>query len=249
MTQKDNYRTTKPLEARIALHRRFADPEKDTFLAAWRMYPFQRGMRVLEVGCGTGAFWKHVAGEDVVGELDLVLTDTSEAMLEKTRALLGDRPEIRAAEASDLPFDDGSFDAVVSNFVLPFVADRDAAAREMARVLRPEGFAGVSMPARAHMRDMFDAGGLAFDMPFHAEDAPAVLEPHFGTVDAQQLVDTMEITEAEPAVAWLGSLPSAEPAHLEHLRTAVEAAIRERGHFPVRRATGLYVGRRPTRST
>jgi ubiquinone/menaquinone biosynthesis C-methylase UbiE len=47
--------------------------------------------------------------------------------------------EFRQADAGSLPFDDGAFDAVVSNFLVPHVADLPAVVAELARVVRPGG--------------------------------------------------------------------------------------------------------------
>ncbi|MEM6441045.1 MAG: class I SAM-dependent methyltransferase [Pseudomonadota bacterium] len=50
----------------------------------------------------------------------------------------------RVADAEDLPFDDGSFDAVLSTFGVMFTADQEAAAAELIRVCRPGGRIGLA---------------------------------------------------------------------------------------------------------
>jgi ubiquinone/menaquinone biosynthesis C-methylase UbiE len=96
--------------------------------------------RVLEIGAGTGYFTLNLLRAGVIGEA--VATDISPGML---RALEGSARELRehvetaACEASELPFDDHSFDLVFGHAVLHHLPDLDAAFREFRRVLRPGG--------------------------------------------------------------------------------------------------------------
>jgi ubiquinone/menaquinone biosynthesis C-methylase UbiE len=90
--------------------------------------------RVLEIGAGTGLNLEHY-GPAVT---ELVLTEPEEAMARKLRAKL-DRGEVISAGAGDLPFEDASFDTVVSTLVLCTVPDQQGALAEIRRVLKPEG--------------------------------------------------------------------------------------------------------------
>ena len=93
---------------------------------------------VLEVGAGTG---RNVAlyPESVA---TLTLTEPSPPMVGKLRdhlAEVGSQATVVAAPAERLPFDDASFDAVVTTLVLCSVDDLDGAIAEVRRVLRPDG--------------------------------------------------------------------------------------------------------------
>jgi SAM-dependent methyltransferase len=93
-----------------------------------------KGKRVLDVACGTGSLAREAArrGAEVVG------LDRNAGMLAVARRLA---PEIdwREGRAEDLPFGDGSFDVVASQFGLMFFEDRVKALAEMGRVLKPGG--------------------------------------------------------------------------------------------------------------
>jgi SAM-dependent methyltransferase len=94
--------------------------------------------RVLEIGAGTGLNLRHYP--DAVHEL--VLAEPSEPMagqLARRRTTLGRPARIVAAPAEALPFEDGSFDTVVSTLVLCTVSDPERALAEVRRVLRPGG--------------------------------------------------------------------------------------------------------------
>jgi len=93
---------------------------------------------VLEIGGGTGANLVHY-GPAVTS---LTITEPDAAMLKRLQRRVGDRaPQtvVLRAPAEDLPFEDGSFDVVVSTLVLCGVDDQPRAVREVRRVLRPEG--------------------------------------------------------------------------------------------------------------
>ena len=93
---------------------------------------------VLEIGGGTGANLA-LYGAAVTS---LTVTEPDPSMLRRLEAHARERmpsARILRAPAEDLPFDDGSFDAVVSTLVLCGVDDQPRALREIRRVLRPAG--------------------------------------------------------------------------------------------------------------
>lgn len=101
------------------------------------------GDRVLDVACGTGVLAGEAAAR--VGSAGRVIgLDLNDGMLTVARRL---RPEIewRQGDAEMLPFDDASFDVVVSQFALVFFPDPIAALREMMRVLVPGGRLAVAV--------------------------------------------------------------------------------------------------------
>ncbi len=100
----------------------------------------ERPLSVLEAGCGTGRFTYTMAraGHRVTG------LDYSPAMLETCAARgaeEGGAENVELIEGSvfELPFADGTFDAVLSVHVLMHLPEHDAALREMLRVIKPGG--------------------------------------------------------------------------------------------------------------
>jgi ubiquinone/menaquinone biosynthesis C-methylase UbiE len=97
--------------------------------------------RTLELGAGTGLNLAHYT--DAVTEL--VLTEPDPHMARRLRKRLEEEPpapgrvEVIEAQAERLPFEDQSFNTVVSTLVLCSVESPGGAAAEIARVLKPDG--------------------------------------------------------------------------------------------------------------
>jgi ubiquinone/menaquinone biosynthesis C-methylase UbiE len=96
----------------------------------------EAGMRALDVGCGTGALTAVLTQR--LGAARVCGADPSEPFVKACRARLPS-VEIVLAGAEQLPFDDGTFDAVLSQLVVNFMREPEKGVREMARVARPGG--------------------------------------------------------------------------------------------------------------
>ena len=101
------------------------------------------GARVLDVCCGTGdlALAAHAEGGRVTG------MDFSEPMLERARRKSQEIEWVRG-DLLELPFEDGSFDAVTAGFGVRHVVDLGAAFRELRRVVRVGGRVAILDLAR-----------------------------------------------------------------------------------------------------
>lgn len=112
------------------------------------------GKRVLEVGCGTGNWLEMLSGAKDLAGIDL---DPGRAARAAARFPEAD---IRAGDASSLPWTDGSFDVVLQSTVFSSILDPDmrrAVASEMRRVLAPGGAIlwydfFVDNPSNPHVR-------------------------------------------------------------------------------------------------
>jgi SAM-dependent methyltransferase len=92
------------------------------------------GTRLLDVGCGPGP----VSAAAVARGAVVTGVDVSDAMLALARAAVPEA-DFRLGSAEALPVDDGEFDAVCGNFVLPHVGHPDRAVTEALRALRAGG--------------------------------------------------------------------------------------------------------------
>jgi ubiquinone/menaquinone biosynthesis C-methylase UbiE len=101
----------------------------------------QAGERILEVGPGTGYYAVPVAEWIAPGKLDVL--DVQQEMLDHTMGAAAERAVGNIvptrADARELPYEDGTFDAAYLVTVLGEIPDQEAALRELRRVLKPEG--------------------------------------------------------------------------------------------------------------
>jgi len=94
---------------------------------------------ILEIAAGTGVLTRHLANT-LSTEVRIVATDLNQAMLDRATEVGTSRPvEWRQADATQLPFSEGSFDVVVCQFGAMFFPDKPKAFSEAKRVLRPGG--------------------------------------------------------------------------------------------------------------
>jgi SAM-dependent methyltransferase len=134
--------------------------------------PWRGDEVVLDVGCGHGLLLieaarrlttGHAVGVDVWSQKDQ-WHNSRDATNDNARwAGVEDRVDVRDADARELPFDDATFDAVVSSLVIhniPGRAERERAVREMARVLKPGGHVAIVDLARTseYAQSLTDAG-------------------------------------------------------------------------------------------
>jgi ubiquinone/menaquinone biosynthesis C-methylase UbiE len=111
------------------------------------------GQAVLDVACGTGVVAREAAAR-MGGRGRVVGLDLNENMLVVARRL---HPEIewRQGDAGQLPFPDGSFDAVLCQAALMFMPAPGQAIREMARVADAEGTVAIQVWGRAESQPAY----------------------------------------------------------------------------------------------
>lgn len=130
--------TGNPLvENYVALFVSAAEQAIGPLLAAAQLH---HGMRALDLCCGQGSVAKELLAHGCV----VTGLDFSQAMLALARSRLREA-EFLEGDAQALPFPDGQFDRVLSNFGICHVPDQPLALAEAHRVLRPGGWLGLTV--------------------------------------------------------------------------------------------------------
>jgi ubiquinone/menaquinone biosynthesis C-methylase UbiE len=129
--------------------------------AAYQLYGIDfHGKELIDIGGGTGIV-ALMALE--LGAAKVVCGDISEYMLErgrdKAKALGYDssRIEFCQLDAESLPFNDNSFDIVLTGMTFGILPDQKKAVKEMFRVLRPGGLASLGAHGPEHYWEAIDA--------------------------------------------------------------------------------------------
>jgi len=153
------------------------------------------GLDVLDAACGTGRYAIPLAeaGARVCG------LDGSEEMLAHARRKAADRSltiDLRSGDLHDLPFEDGSFDLVLSALALCHMPDLSPVIAEFARVLRPGGRVVVS---DFHPFCLLIGWRTAFDRP----EARCWIENHLNLTEAYVralLTNGFELTDLRESI-------------------------------------------------
>jgi ubiquinone/menaquinone biosynthesis C-methylase UbiE len=168
------------------------------------------GLRVLEVGCGSGILTTWLVDEGAA----VTAMDVSPAMLDLARRSVGDRADLVVANlAAPLPFETDRFDVVVASLVLHYVRDWTAALRELRRVLSPRGAVVfsthhptmdwmLSSPddyfAVEQVTDTWSIGGRGFEVTFWRRPLTAMCE---AIADAGFVIERLVEPAPSPKVA------------------------------------------------
>lgn len=230
--------------------------------AAQRLSP-EPGERVLDIATGTGWSARNMArmGARTIG------VDIAPDLLTAARKLsahFDPAIDFVEADAEELPFEDGAFDAVISTFGVMFAGDHAAAARELARVCRPGGRIALIVwaPAGA-VQEFLGIIGKYNPNPPPAPSPLAWGEPEHAT---DLLGDAFDLTFEEgvnnhylggveaawnwyaagfgPMKALIGALPPDELAAFKQEIDAYHATYRVPAGLLVKREYMAILGRR-----
>ncbi len=262
--KSEQYRDSRNLDARAELHRRFS-----TAVTPWHKWVFQQlnlqpSSRILECGCGPGWLWRNNLDALPPG-CHITLTDLSDGMVAEAQAVLAVSDhdfQFRPADIQDLPFANDSFDVVIANHMLYHVPDRAQALAEVRRVLAENGRFYAATNGRRHMQELWQIGeGLFPDTAvpltelraergigsFQLENGMEQLTAVFPHVTRLLYEDGLEVTEADPLIAYLRStfLMQNKTALTQEkeaqLRRKLQEQINRDGTIHITKETGLFV--------
>jgi SAM-dependent methyltransferase len=154
-----------------------AEPTQIPFFeAALGALEIERGMQLLDAGCGAGLALTIAAGRGAI----VAGLDASTGLLEVARERLPDA-DLRQGDLEELPYGDDSFDAVTAFNSVQYAGDPTAALLEIRRVARPGARVAVTTwgrPEQCEMRGVLGAiGSLLPPPPAGAGGAFALAAP------------------------------------------------------------------------
>ncbi|MDE3228401.1 MAG: class I SAM-dependent methyltransferase [Chloroflexota bacterium] len=257
------YRDASNLNARGSLHARFG-----TNPYPWFRWVFDQALglapanaRILEVGAGPGGLWRENLDRLPAG-WRVTLTDLSAGMVAEECATLPAAPFTCAvADVETLPFDNANFDLVIANHMLYHVPDRPRALAELRRVLRPGAPLMAATNGQENMRELDDllekvapaarndAWRASFRHPFKLENGAEQLAPFFDDIAIRPYNDALDVTAAEPLIAYVDSIdiPALRSSEARAtLASRIAETMRQRnGTFHISKSVGLFIAHRP----
>lgn len=256
----EQYENASNLKARIRIHELFSTNKK-----GWMRWFFEElnlppNARILEVGCGDATLWSKNS-ERIPPGWDITLTDFSAGMLKDAKENLGklsQRFKFKLADVQDIPYEGLSFDAVIANNMLYHVPDIEKALSEIRRVLKVGGCFFASTVGRNHMAKMrdvvseFDSELIttrSFDLTekFQLENGMELVSKWFNDVALKRYEDNLIVTEAEPLVDYIFSMPgnvknTFTEQKLKKLINFLQNKISKTGGIFISKDTGFFRG-------
>jgi SAM-dependent methyltransferase len=253
------YKDPSNLQARIALVAKHTQAAEPWYPWLATRFEWPEDADVLEVGCGPGLFWVHIA--ELLPRIHLTLTDLSDGMVATAAAAVTAVPNVevtgaRACDARELPFADASFDVAVANHMLYHVPEPADAAQELARVLQPDGVLLASTNSR-HLEAVADIQAEVYGTStrdlvqrrFGSDTGGAVLREAFDSVQWHEHPGELACAEPDDVYAFIASTAIAQesdPAKLTTVRGVIARHFEAGGgtlRTPV--DSGCFVACRP----
>lgn len=206
---KEQYQKSDNLKTRISIHDKYSTNKMGIGNWYFTIYKIENGMKILELGCGTGSMW--IEHKDVISKCSqAVFSDLSEGMLAEAKKNIGGAAnvEYKVIDIQEIPFEDEYFDIVIANCMLYHVPDIDKAISEVSRVLKKGGYFYTSttggngiMEAIAKMLEL----DLLYINTFSLENGLEQLEPHFSKVKIERYKDSLEVTNIDDLMEYIYS--------------------------------------------
>lgn len=258
--QTEQYANSSKLAARARLHQEFSVSEVPWFPWVMAQLPLKAGNHVLDIGCGPAWFWAGSASHIPEG-IHLTLADQSPGMVKEAvgRCTALDFASVsgETADASNLPFADGTFDVVIAMHMLYHLSDQARAIAEMNRVLKPGGTLAVTTNGMANLAELYaltttlgsdpvDPAAVAFGY----EKANQLIEQQFGNVSQAVHPAMLRVTDPDVVFLALTSYPPGDSAGQEGLhafRQAIDEAFAQGGGvLNVQKDTALFLSIKET---
>jgi len=260
--KKKQYSTTKYLEARIKIHQ--FTKNKHSF-HEWifenfdmKSFSKDRPIKVLDVGCGTGVFWKKNLKKLNEFNLDIVFTDFSEAMVDKEKENTSEIKGIKVYEVADVENLEkyyGQFDLVMCHNVVYHAQDKNKALENLNKCLNnnPSSFCSITTNSEKHMLNVYEIGrNLDKNFPTDriidsfTEEVADKLIPNFFNMDKRVEEEELQVTDWEILMGFVAS--GVEPRGIklvddfyDKYKEIFDKEMESKGFFQIIKRSPLYI--------
>lgn len=207
---KSQYENTEKLDIRIMIHKKYSTNQVGFSNWIYSNYDFKNQMNILELGCGTGDMWKN--NLECLNDSKLILTDFSEAMVNKAKENLGENNNVvyNTVNIQDIPYSDKEFDRVIANMMLYHVPDLSKALSEVNRVMKNDGIFYCATYGQntilSRVAELLDIETKDEDWVFTLQNGYDILKPFFKEVIRLDYEDSLNITDIDDLIEYIESL-------------------------------------------
>ena len=261
--KKKQYNTTKYLEARIKIHQ-FTKNKIGFHEWIFNQYDLSEleksnnVIKVLDIGCGTGVFWKKNQNNFNKYNLDITFTDATSAMVEKEKANTSELKAKKTYEIADIDKQDkykNQFDIVYCHNVLYHAENKDNSIKNLKDCLndKPTSFCSITTNSEKHMLNVYEIGrNLDKNFPtdriidsFTEEVADKMLPSHFN-FEKKIEEEELRVTDWEILMGFVAS--GVEPRGIklvddfwDNYKKIYDDEFNKNGYFRIIKRSPLYI--------
>ena len=261
--KKKQYNTPKYLEARIKIHQ-FTKNKIGFHEWIFNQYDLSEleksnnVIKVLDIGCGTGVFWKKNQNNFNKYNLDITFTDATSAMVEKEKVNTSELKAKKTYEIADIDKLDkykNQFDIVFCHNVLYHAENKDNSIKNLKDCLndKPTSFCSITTNSEKHMLNVYEIGrNLDKNFPtdriidsFTEEVADKMLPNHFN-FEKKIEEEELRVTDWEILMGFVAS--GVEPRGIklvdnfwDDYKKVYDEEFKKNGYFKIIKRSPLYI--------
>lgn len=212
---KQQYATAKNLNTRMSIHDKYSTNKQGFGNWIISNYRINKGMKILELGCGTGDIWKN--RETLISKCStLILSDFSEGMVTAAKENVGnyDNIEYKVLDIQEIPYEDETFDAVIANMMLYHVPDIYTGLAEVRRVLKRDGSFYCATYGEhgiiEYLSEILAPYGVEDNLNknFTLQNGAGILSKSFSKIKKLEYIDSLAVSNVDDMVDYIYSLSS-----------------------------------------
>ncbi|ABX43658.1 MerR family transcriptional regulator [Lachnoclostridium phytofermentans] len=257
---RENYKNADHLNVRILLHKKYSKNPQGWYPFLASHIPFAKNQKILELGCGNGAFW--VENEAILPDkLSITITDISDGMIKVAKEAIdqtGLSCTYDVLDINHLNFTKESFDLIIANHVLFYANDRNKVCEDIARILKPNGVFVCTAYGQQHMKEIeqitkkfnpkIALSEINLSDLFGLENAMDYLQPHFSSVNKMDYKDSLILDDYRPLLHYVlschGNQIEVLHGHRKEFEYYLAELFRQKRQVEITKQAGMFLCRK-----
>lgn len=212
---KQQYSTANNLNTRISIHEKYSTNKMGFGNWIISNYKIDNGMKLLEIGCGTGDMWMNK--DSLINSCSkIVISDFSEGMLSTAKSNIGNynNIEYKVIDIQEIPFENDEFDIVIANMMLYHVPNIEKGLSEVRRVLKNNGIFYCATYGEhgiiEYLSQILSSYGVEnnINKNFTLQNGKEILSKEFSNIQKLEYIDSLAVTNIDDMIEYIYSLSS-----------------------------------------